>query len=199
MQADGFYNETNADNDVCSLRPHFPVPWGRVWWHRGINVGKHGRYCFRDQHGRPQDLVRRGATEVKYSDFVSSGSNFTVKVQWINGRSGNIWPGFLIFENPASNYPIRNFLGDVPAWYLLQNRGEWLDGKSVMKTMLGELLYLRDSSEGRHLVIWVDKGGSKILLQEWRRLWWSWIMRYDYCSHTPLISLSLAISSLFRP
>lgn len=48
----------------------------------------------------------RGVEHVKYLDVVSGGMSHTFVVQVSRGRHGDMGPGFVVFQNPSSRYPI---------------------------------------------------------------------------------------------
>lgn len=101
----------------------------------------------------------RGVVDCKYHDVTSGGQNFTLMVHISGGRRGTLEPGFVIFQNASSNYPIRGCPDNVPGVSYRTGPKRWMDAR-VFLEMLWESRFLKKDPHGRQKVVFIDNVAS---------------------------------------
>jgi len=88
-------------------------------------------FVFNMDNGKTLGLC--GTTQVKYTDVVSGGENFTMMLRLSGGSRARFQLPFIIFKNGSRSYPIRCVQDNVPGvCYRSQPKG-WMDTKVFLQ------------------------------------------------------------------
>lgn len=95
----------------------------------------------------------------------SGGQNFTMMVHVAGGRRATLLPCFIVFQNAACNYPIRNCPDNVPGVSYRTGPKGWMD-KRVFNEMINEPRFIKADPHERQKVLFIDNVGSHNITPE---------------------------------